>query len=1036
MKKLFFDQKILTGISDYIIYNVISYNNLMILFDDSLDMLSFKDIFVEYKDLVLKYQLLNLKEDFEVFFIVKDNGNLSYESIIDLYNFNKMPKYDKKICIFTNSFSLDVEIPLDLETIEIIHNNEIDLEKLIYMLIKFGYKNVEYVEMLGEFAVRGNILDIWSNSIIYKNGLNEKYYRQPVRIILDENRVENIKFLNPSTQRSISEDIFKVVIFPINFINLSSKKIKLKETFKEYKNFIFFGLENCDYLEGYYPNKKYYGNTEMFIRDIKNFISEDYKIVIGYTNEYQKAHIEELLKKNGIFPIKLAKTSLTSGFYNINRKFLFITFNEIFLKFQLSTLVKSPKIYESLRLENIWEIQPGDYVVHFEYGIAKFLGTKKITIREITKEFLVLEFKDNAILYVSVVDINQVEKYISVKGKQPTLSSLSKESWEKTKKRIKDSLKEFIIELYNVYSQRKKLKGYKFTTDQELEKALAESFEYEETEDQLKAINDVYKDMSSDYPMDRIIVGDVGFGKTEVALRATFRAVINAKQVAMLCPTTVLAHQHYITFSRRLEPFGVKVEVLSRLKTKTEIKKILEDLRSGKIDVIIGTHLLLKDDVEFFDLGVLIIDEEHKFGVKQKEKIRLKYNSFKNSSDKIIPDVLYLTATPIPRTLASGLQGIKDISIIESPPQGRKPIETFVLPYNEETVIYAITKELQRNGQVYYIYNDIKTIENKVEKIKKYFGETKIEFIHSKLPEKKIEDIMIKFLNNQIQILVSTTIIESGLDIPEVNTIIVEEAHKFGLAQLYQLRGRVGRRDKKAYCYFFYSKDNLTSDAKKRLSALMEFTSLGSGYYLALRDLEIRGAGEILGTRQHGFINEIGLNMYSKFIQELLYEIKTNEKYEDFIPSIDMEINAYIPKEYIKDETTRITFYRKLLSAESYNEIDNIKEEIYDRFGKISQQQNQPLENLFYLSYLKILMKKFKIRKIYEENNKEYKNIFLIFGSNNKILKKFHENLKDIACYIEPDKICVKFKKESFSVESILEKLLEVEKKLTSEMNT
>lgn len=1026
MKKIFFEKNLLTGIADYILSLALDENdNMVIIFDDFVDVSNFKDIFLEYKEITLK-NIIELKSPPQFFFLAQDDNKLDYESIIELFNFYKA--MNNKFCLVLNRSILEQNLPSQFGPIIISKNEKINLDDLFLTLIRYGYRRREYVEKIGEFAVRGNIVDLWCNSVEYKDE-RTIFYRQPLRVVLNEDKIEDIKLLNASSQRSImSEKFFKIEIFPLDLENVSSAKMRLMDILKK-NNIIHFSNEsNSAPLEGYFPTRVYYGGYEIFIRELKNFISEGYKIVVGYNNEYQLKKLKDLFMTNDIdnTPITYVETSLGKGFYNISKKFLFITYNEVFSKSDVFGLVKQPRVYESIRVENIWEIQPGDYVVHLEYGIGKFLGIKKITIRGITREFLALEFKEGALLYVPLSDIEQIEKYVSFTNKPPVLSSLSRETWEVTKRKIKESLKEFIIQLYEIYTQRKKLKGYQYKSDKELEEMFASTFEYEETEDQIRAIEDVFKDMSSEYPMDRVIVGDVGFGKTEVALRATFRAVINGKQVVVLCPTTVLAHQHFLTFSKRLEPFGVNVAVVSRLIPKSEIQKILSDLKKGKIDVIIGTHILLNDDIEFFDLGLVIIDEEHKFGVRQKEKIRLRYKQYNNLLDGTIPDVLYLTATPIPRTLAFGLKGIKDISLIEIPPQGRQPIETFVLPYSEDLIIYAINRELQRDGQVYYVFNDTQRIEYKAKKIKSYFNTANIEFIHSKLPSSRIEDIMIKFLNKQIDILVSTTIIEAGLDVPNVNTIIIENAHNFGLAQLYQLRGRVGRRDKKAYCYFLYSEDELTLNSKKRLSALMEFTSLGSGYQLALRDLEIRGAGEIIGTKQHGFINQVGLSMYSKIIQHLLYEVTTGTKYEEINPSVDISVDARIPDNYIKDENTRSSFYRRLLTVSSYNELEKIKEEMYDRFGKITGEDKDALENLFVIGYLKLFMRKHKIKKLYDEDFKDKKRIFIVFV-NNESLKKF-KDFKNVFSSNKENELFIEFEKNKFSMSSLLDKLLEIEK--------
>lgn len=1028
MKKIFFDKNLLTAISDYVFSNI--SEGLVVIFDDFVDVYNFKYIFLEYKKIYLKKNTTSLNCEFQSFFLIQENNKLDYESIVELFNFYKIKS--KKFCLIAHKSVLEQKLPTHFEPMVISQGEVINFDSFLSLLVQYGYRKVEYVEKIGEFAVRGSIIDLWCNTIEYKD--KEKIsYRQPLRIFLDENKIQEIRLLNASSQRSItSEKFLKVEIYPINLDGVLFERKKLVDIL-EIDNFIFFCNEDDSYsLEGYFSNKPYYGNSDIFIRDFKNFVLEGYKIFLGYNNTQQLKKLKDLLVNNNIddTSVTYIETSIVKGFYNTSEKFLFITYDEIFSRFDLHNLVKQPKIYESIRIENIWEIQPGDYVVHFEYGIGRYLGIRKVPIRGVTKEFIVLQFKDDALLYVPLSDINQIEKYISFKNKPPTLSSLSKETWETTKIKIKESLKDFIVQLYEIYTQRKKLKGYQYKPDKDLEEMFASTFEYEETEDQLKAIEDVYKDMSSSYPMDRIIVGDVGFGKTEVALRATFRAVINGKQVLVLCPTTVLAHQHFMTFSKRLEPFGVNVAVVSRLISKSDIQKILKDIEEGRIDVVIGTHILLKDEIKFFDLGLVIIDEEHKFGVRQKEEIRLKYKQISSFSNNIIPDVLYLTATPIPRTLAFGLEGVKDISIIEIPPQGRQPIETFVLPFSEDLIVYAINRELQRDGQVYYIFNDTRLIEHKTNKIRSLFNNVNVEYIHSKLPSSRIEDVMIKFLNKQIQILVSTTIIEAGLDVPNVNTIIVEDAHNFGLAQLYQLRGRVGRRDKKAYCYFLYSKNELTLNSKKRLSALMEFTSLGSGYQLALRDLEIRGAGEIIGTKQHGFINQVGLNMYSKIIQQLLYEIKTGSKYEEFYPTVDISVDARIPDNYIKDENTRSYFYRKLLSITSYSELEKIKEEMYDRFGRVSAEDKNALENLFIISYIKLFMKKYKIKKIYDKDFENTKRVFVIFVDN-RSFEKF-KNFSNIFYMYKENELYLEFKKENFSMCLLLDKFLKVEDYLTN----
>jgi transcription-repair coupling factor (superfamily II helicase) len=963
-ERFLFDKKYLSAFTYFILTEKIKDGSVVVIFDTVVDFFSLKHTFLEIKNIFNQYEHLN---DIEIFCIYAEAEKLTYDSIIDLANF-LCKSSQKKVCLLLHHYVLDFPT-ISFQPFDIKINDEIDFNDFLTKLVEFGYEKVNYVETIGEFAVRGNIIDIWPNGFVCVGENSQpKKIVHPIRIVVEEQTIAQIKFFDVTSQRSIvTPRINSFEVYPVKIFQKETGSSTIKDFLLKNNFHIIFCSENFSstppaenkLLANYLIPTKYYGQIEVFRKDLEKFLLDGYKIFIGYAYESQLEKIISIVNEDK--RINLVKTDLSSGFYSLDKKIFFITFPEIFSQFQWAVYPKQ-EIYHGIRLENIWEIQKGDFVVHREYGIAKFLGITTISIHGFDKEFLTLKFADDAILYVPVTEIDTVEKYVSLSNKPPKLSYLNRESWQKTTKKIKESIKEFIAQLYTLYTQRKKIKGIKFEPDEKLEKMFEETFEYEETEDQKKAIEDVLSDMSKEYPMDRVIVGDVGFGKTEVALRATFRALLNKRQVLVLCPTTVLAEQHFRTFSSRLEPFGIKVAIMTRLQPKEYLSEVIKKISDGEIDVVIGTHILLNDNIKFNDLGLVIIDEEHKFGVKQKEKIRLKYRNF-NESNEYLPDVLSLTATPIPRTLAFGLEGIKDISVIETPPEGRLPIETYILPYNESYVIEAISRELSRGGQVYYVFNDISLIEHKTNKIKFYFPEANIEFIHSKLPAKKIEEIMIRFVKEKIQILVSTTIIESGLDIPNVNTMIIENVENFGLAQLYQLRGRVGRREKKAYCYLFYSPENLTLNAKKRLASLKEFTTLGSGYRLALRDLEIRGAGEILGTKQHGFVNEVGLSMYSKIVQQIVSEI-SGYKYEEVSPKIEINIAVGIPNSYIQDEESRINFYRKLLEAKTITEIENIKEEMVDKFGKCPQKDEQLLKNLFLLCKLRVILKRFNVFKV------------------------------------------------------------------------
>ncbi len=987
------------------------YKKFLLVFPSETDVLIMEDIFNKWTNVIncienlqLNIEYLSIGNIFENKYsstytnFQKDESfktvtslKLNYTDIIKLKKLYELNKQNNStyVCVITKDIMLNYTVPKNIPSVKITQGEKIVLETLLSTLASFGYVRKNYVENIGEFALRGEIFDLWLNGKINTEAVDTNILCNSVRILLDDNIVKEIRFFDIATQRSweTKSKLKEVEIFPVKLSNQleTSNNIMFRNIFEEGWFVINFnesdsGSKNHKIINDYYKTSKFYGHIEGFITYLQQFRQQNYKIVIGYSYDYELDKIKEIFASN-TQAIKFCQTELYEGFWNKKEKFLFTTYTEIFTKYG----IYYPKIKKenlvSFRLENVWEIQKDDYVVHQEYGIGKFLGIQKISYGDKTAEFLSILYRDNAKLYVPVTEFYKVDKYVSFSSKPPQLSYIDQSTWQRTTKKIKESLKEFVVELYHIYTQRKQIKRpetSKCLPDTELEKQLEQSFGYQETDDQLKAINDVKKDMCSEFPMDRVIVGDVGFGKTEVALRAAFKAVVNSKQVLFLCPTTILAEQHYRTFVDRLSAFAVNVGIVTRLQSKKEIQQTLENLRQGKIDIVIGTHLLLNDKVKFKNLGLVIIDEEHKFGVKQKEIIRLKY---RNLQDKIsqdncnIPDVLSLTATPIPRTLAFSLQGIKDISLIETPPPGRLPIETFVLAYDENIVLNAISRELYRDGQIYYVYNNIDLIQHKTNFLKQHFPNVSIEYIHSKLPAKKIEDIMLKFINQQIQCLVTTTIIESGLDIPNVNTIIVEHAEKFGLAQLYQLRGRVGRRDKKAYCYFLYFIDNLSENAKKRLSALLEFSYLGSGFRLALRDLEIRGAGELLGTKQHGFVNEIGLEAYSKIIQEILYDVtagKEGLKTVDFPDISELPIEAYFPEEYIPDDETRIMFYKKLLQAQTIKEIEEIKKELEDRFGKIKDKKIAKVtDNLFKLSALKLYLKQYGIKKISvdKENN-------------------------------------------------------------------
>lgn len=601
------------------------------------------------------------------------------------------------------------------------------------------------------------------------------------------------------------------------------------------------------------------------------------------------------------------------------------------------------------------ELQVNDYIVHADHGIGIYRGLLKLRLADEEHDFLFLEYQGGDKLYLPVYRLNRVQKYVGGGEDGPRLDRLGGTSWEKAKKRVKKSLRELAEELVKLYAARSVVQGYAFSSADESFKEFEASFVYEETPDQMQAIEDIQADMGSEKPMDRLVCGDVGFGKTEVALRAAFRSMMEGKQVAVLVPTTVLAQQHFQTFSQRFAAYPFRVEMLSRFRSQIEQKEILADLAKGKVDLVIGTHRLLQRDIIFKDLGLLVIDEEHRFGVGHKEKIkRMRCNV----------DVLTLTATPIPRTLQMSLGGIRDLSVIETPPEDRQPIRTYVTEFDEEVIRDAIRRELRRGGQVFFVHNRVQSISSMEKLLRRLVPEARIAIAHGQMAERHLERVMLAFVRREIDLLLTTTIIESGLDFPSANTIIINRADKLGLAQMYQLRGRVGRSKERAYAYLLVPGIALLgSDARKRLGALQEVTELGSGLKLAMHDLEIRGAGTLLGDAQSGHIAAVGFDMYLQILEQAVQELKGQEVAEEIEPEIDLPVPAMIPADYMEDINQRLVFYRRLSSARSEEEVEEIAEELRDRFGLVPE----VLENLFQIMTLKLLLKRAGIQRMAAE---------------------------------------------------------------------
>ena len=600
------------------------------------------------------------------------------------------------------------------------------------------------------------------------------------------------------------------------------------------------------------------------------------------------------------------------------------------------------KKYEgATALQDFNELKAGDYVVHESHGLGIYRGIEKIEIDKVAKDFMKIEYRDGGNLYVLASNFRVVQKYAAAGAKKPKLNKLGSREWDRTKQKTKSAVNEVARDLVELYAARQKKRGFAFHEDTVWQREFEELFPFEETDDQLAAIADTKADMESEKIMDRLICGDVGFGKTEVALRAAFKAVQDNKQAVFLVPTTILAEQHYNTFLQRLKDFPVRVDMLSRFRTSAEQKKTIADLKKGQVDIVIGTHRLLSKDVTFKDLGLLIIDEEQRFGVTHKEKLKkLKENV----------DVLSLSATPIPRTLHMSLSGIRDMSLLTEAPSERMPIQTFVCEYNEEMVREAIARELARGGQVYYVYNRVSHIESVAEELRRLLPEANIAYAHGQMKENELERIMYDFVDGSIDVLVSTTIIETGMDIPNVNTMIVHDSDKMGLSQLYQLRGRVGRSNRTAYAFLMYKRDTLLKEvAEKRLQAIREFTELGSGFKVAMRDLEIRGAGNLLGRLQHGHMEAVGYDLYCKLLNEAVRAMKGETVTEDFATSVDLDADAYIPPEYILNETQKLDIYKRIAGIETNAECEDMKAELCDRFGALPRS----VENLLRISLIR-----------------------------------------------------------------------------------
>ena len=717
--------------------------------------------------------------------------------------------------------------------------------------------------------------------------------------------------------------------------------------FRKYKPATFFsnfhkGLGNLKFDSLYqfneYPMQEFFSQFQLLKEEISRYKKSNYTVIIQSNSLLTLQSLHKTLQEYEIpldyvndakihkHTVQLVKGHLIKGFDFIDEKIVLITEYDILQK-KVKRKVRRQNVSNAERLKNYNELEKGDYVVHNVHGIGRYLGIETIEISGIHRDYLTIQYQNADRISIPVDQIQLLSKYVASDGKAPKLNKLNDGRFQKNKQRVQHQVENIAEDLIKLYAERSQLKGFAFSSDDSYQQEFDNDFPYVETEDQLRSIKEVKKDMESDHPMDRLLVGDVGFGKTEVAMRAAFKAVNDHKQVAILVPTTVLAQQHYTNFKERFNDFPINIEVLSRFKSKSEQKTILEKLKKGQVDIIIGTHRLLSKDIVFADLGLIVIDEEQRFGVKHKEKL-------KELKTKV--DVLTLTATPIPRTLHMSMLGIRDLSVIETPPTNRYPVQTYVLENNATVIRDAVLREMDRGGQVYYLYNKVDTMEQKVSELKELIPEASIGYVHGQMSEILLENTLLDFINGEYDLLVTTTIIEIGVDIPNVNTLFIENADHMGLSTLYQLRGRVGRSNRIAYAYLMYRPDKaLTEISEKRLETIKGFTELGSGFKIAMRDLSIRGAGNILGSSQSGFIDSVGFEMYSQLLEEAIAKKQGKEKRrQKGNAEINLQIDAYLPSDYIADERQKIEIYKRIREIDSRVNYEELQNELIDRFGE------------------------------------------------------------------------------------------------------
>lgn len=826
---------------------------------------------------------------------------------------------ESRIVIVSEENTSKEVIPKDSVTLQV--HQEIDREEIIKRLEVTGFSREDNVEEENEYAARGGIIDLFEAD------------RAPVRIELYGDKIFSIRKFDTQTQRSIeniertSVELARADVKSKPLLDhITDKHIVVTETDIQLAKPTILISTSGELQFGFTPPRTYFG-------DFRALIDDMHEAQYSYKFLASPSLIRKLRSILG--EIEAYTAPLELGFANEEKKVVYLTEHEVF-----GELRRRKRAFKGPFIDDLMGFKEDDFVVHTDFGIGQYKGLSQVDLEGKQIECLEIAYAGKDKLYLPIERLNLLERFISSSDRPPRLSKLGGEVWLRTKRRIKRATEKLAIDLLKLYAQRMQEPGFAYSADTSEMRALETTFPYEETRDQMKAINEAKKDMEAPKPAERLVCGDVGYGKTEIALRMSFKAALDGKQTMLLCPTTLLAFQHHNTFKSRLNPFPVNVEMVSRFRTKDELKKILGDTTAGKIDIVIGTHRLLQPDVEFHDLGLLIIDEEQRFGVAQKEKIK----TFQPGID-----IIYLSATPIPRTLYMALTGLKNISNIHTPPVGRKDIKTKILPFDEETIETIIRHEVERGGQIFYVHNRIQTIETIRSRLLGIIPELKICLLHGRMREDISARRMVEFIEGKYDVLLSTAIVESGLDMPRVNTIIVDQAHKFGLADLHQLRGRVGRGELQGYAYFLVpSHARMTDEAKKRLGALVSYTSLGSGFRLALRDMEIRGVGNLLGKEQSGHINSIGYHHYVRLLSDSVSELKGKSVTRE--PILNLRLDAFFPSTYIPSAYERTALYKRLLEVDSTHELESIIHEIVDRFGKYPDE----VENLFTLSKIRL----------------------------------------------------------------------------------